>query len=61
MAFRQNSILRFWTDIGSKLVECLNFGKNKGQLSLSQRREMITLLEKKGKDRTQIKNWCPIA
>ena len=28
----------FWTKIGPKLVECLNFCKNKGLLSLSQRR-----------------------
>ena len=53
--------LAFWTDIGPKLVECLNFCKNKGQLSLSQRRGMITLLEKKGRDSTKIKNWRPVA
>ena len=53
--------LAFWTEIGPKLAECLNFCKNKGQLSLSQRRGMITLLEKKGKDSTQIKNWRPVA
>ena len=53
--------LAFWTDIGPKLVECLNFCKNKGELSLLQRRGMITLLEKKGKDSTKIKNWRPVA
>ena len=53
--------LAFWTDICPKLVECLNFCKNKGQLSLSQRRGMITLLQKKGKDSTKIKNWRLVA
>ena len=53
--------LAFSTEIGPKLVERVNFCKNKGQLSLSQRRGMITLLEKKENDSTKIKHWRPVA
>ena len=53
--------VEFWPEIGNKLVECLNFGLSRGTLSLSQRRGAITLLEKKGKDNTLIKNWRPVS
>jgi hypothetical protein len=32
-----------------------------GKLSTSQRQAVITLIEKKGKDRTFIKKWSPIS
>ena len=47
--------LTFWQEIGTKLVECLNYCLEKNILSLSQRRGVITLLEKKGKDPLKIK------
>ena len=47
--------LTFWQEICSKLVDCLNYGLDKNTLSLSQRRGIITLLEKKGKDPLKIK------
>ena len=53
--------LRFWPELGPKLVESLNYSCEKGLLSLSQRRAIITLLEKKGKDSSKIKNWRPVA
>ena len=52
---------KFWPEMGPKLVECLNFSCQQGLLSLSQRRAIITLLEKKGKDNSRIKNWRPVA
>ena len=53
--------VEFWQEIGDKLAECLNFGLARGTLALSQRRGVITLLEKKGKDNTLIKNWRPVS
>ena len=53
--------IHFWPDIGPKLVGSLNYSCEKGLLSLSQRRAIITLLEKKGKDNSKIKNWRPVA
>ena len=47
--------------MGKCLVNVLNFAHEQGQLSNSQKQAMITLLEKKGKDRRFIKNWRPIS
>ena len=41
--------------------QCLEFAQEQGQLSNSQKQAMITLLEKKYKDRRFIKNWRPIS
>ena len=51
----------FWNDIGPKLVSTLNTCKRTGHLSQSQRRGVITLLEKRGKDPRKIKNWRPVS
>ena len=53
--------LSFWHLIGKRLVDALNFAHEQGQLSNSQKQAMITLLEKKDKDRRFIKNWRPIS
>ena len=53
--------LGFWHLIGKRLVNALNFAHEQGQLSNSQKQAMITLLEKKDKDRRFIKNWRPIS
>ena len=47
--------------MGKCLVNALNFAHEQGQLSNSQKQAMITLLEKKDKDRRFIKNWRPIS
>ena len=52
---------KFWNKIGSKLVDTINYGKREGQLSLSQRRGIITLIHKKGKPEDKLKNWRPIS
>ena len=52
---------KFWKEIGPKLVETLNYSKKCGKMSLSQRRAVLTLLHKKGKDEFKIKNWRPIS
>ena len=40
-----------WHLVGKCLVKSLNFAHEQGQLSNSQKQAMITLLDKKGKDR----------
>ena len=42
-------------------VESLNYAFENGELSNSQKQAVITLVEKKGKDKRQIKNWRPIS
>jgi hypothetical protein len=51
----------FWHSISQCLFECLTCSLTKGILPTSQRQATITLNEKKGKDRSQIKNWRPIS
>ena len=51
----------FWTLLGSHLVNCLNYAYKHGELSSSQKQALIVLIEKKDKDRRQIKNWRPIS
>ncbi|KAL9988158.1 hypothetical protein ACROYT_G002566 [Oculina patagonica] len=53
--------LAFWPILGKHLVACLNYAHNHGELSNSQKQAVITLLEKKGKDKRLIKNWRPIS
>ena len=53
--------LAFWDLVGECLVDALTFAQEQGQLSTSQKQAMITLLEKKDKDRRFIKNWRPIS
>ena len=51
----------FWPYIGELMVRSFNTSYDEGQLTVSQRQAVITLLEKPGKDRTLIKNWRPIS
>ena len=53
--------LAFWPLLEKYLVDSLNFSHEHGQLSSSQKQAMITLLEKKGKDKRFIDNWRPIS
>ena len=43
------------------MVESLNYSYDYGELSNSQKRAIITLIEKKDKDRRHIANWRPIS
>ena len=52
--------LAFWPVFGSLLVQSLNYAFEYGELSNSQKQAVITLLEKRGKDKRQIKNWRPV-
>ena len=53
--------LVFWPIVGKHLVDCFNYAHDHGELSNSQKQAVITLLEKKGKDKRLIKNWRPIS
>ena len=43
--------LAFWPVFGSLLVESLNYAFEYGELSNSQKQAVITLVEKRGKDK----------
>ena len=50
----------FWSDIKDLVHESFTYSFEKGELSTDQKRGIITLLPKDGKDITNIKNWRPI-
>jgi hypothetical protein len=51
---------KFWPLVGKILINALNESFQVGQLTISQRQSVLTLLDKK-KDKTLLKNWRPIA
>ena len=51
----------FFDLLGLRLLKCLNYAFCKGVLSASQRQAVITLIEKKGRDKRLIINWRPIS
>lgn len=53
--------LRFWHILGKYLSEGLMDPLDKGILSPNQRRQVITLIPKKGIDKRFLKNWRPIS
>ena len=53
--------LAFWPLIGKSLVDYMNHIYEFGELSTTQKQALVTLIEKKGKDKRLIKNWRPIS
>ena len=51
----------FFQENHSYLSDALNLSFTHGQLPNSHRQAMITLIEKKGKDKRFLKNWRPIS
>ena len=51
----------FFKDVGQYLIDALNLSFDYNMLSTSQRQVVITLVEKKGKDKRYIKNWRQIS
>ena len=47
--------LVFWPIVGEHLIDFFNYAHDHGELSNSQKQAVITLLEKKGKDKRLIK------
>ena len=52
---------KFWEIISEPFVNCVNEIFTSGEMSRSQKRAVITLIEKKGKDRSLLENWRPIS
>ena len=46
----------FWPEIGRNLVDSLNCSYRHGELSTTQKEAVITLIEKKNRDKRLIKN-----
>ena len=51
----------FFNEVSKTLITALNHSFTTGMLSTSQRQAVITLIEKKGKDKRFMKNWRPIS
>ena len=51
----------FFNEVSSTLITALNHSFTTGMLSTSQCQAVITLIEKKGKDKRFMKNWQPIS
>ena len=51
----------FWGKLETFLVSTLNYCFEKGELSTSQKQEIITLIENKNKDKRFIQNWRPVS
>jgi len=51
----------FWKSLGELLLDSLNCSYDRGELSNSKKQAVITLLEKKDKDKRKISNWSPIS
>jgi hypothetical protein len=50
----------FWEDIKDILLSSYNEALENGEMCISQKRGVITLLPKEGKDQRLLKNWRPI-
>ena len=50
----------FWIDIKKNLFECIQYALLKGELTIEQKRGILTLIPKKDKNRLFLKNWRPI-
>ena len=50
----------FWINIKNLVIDSFNYGFASGQLSIDQKRGIISLIPKKDRDRLIIKNWRPI-
>jgi hypothetical protein len=50
----------FWTDIEDLVFDSLKYAIDTGKLSIDQRRSILSLIPKKDKDITNLKNWRPL-
>ena len=51
----------FWPAIGPIMVDSFNYAFENGEMSISQKRGIISLIPKKDKDKKYLKNWRPIS
>ena len=61
MVFPLNSTKPSWAALKDSFIKCVNECFEKGEMSNSQKQAVITLIEKKGKDRSLLENWRPIS
>lgn len=52
---------RFWGLLGNHLLASFLYSEEQGRLTPDQRRGILTLIPKKGKDKRYINNWRPIS
>ena len=50
----------FWPAIGPIMVDSFNYAFENGEMSISQKRGIISRIPKKDKDKKYLKNWRPI-
>ncbi len=50
----------FWKDVKCLVTDSILYGGDTGKLSIDQRRGVLALLPKKGKDIRLLKNWRPL-
>ena len=51
----------FWSCVGELMTNVFNYSFDSGEMSNSQKQAIITLIDKKDKDRTYLENWRPIS
>ena len=51
----------FWNSVGVFMTDVFNYSFELGQMSSSQKQAVISLIDKKGKDRMFLENWRPIS
>ena len=61
MGFPLSFIKKFWSLISDPFINSINERFEKGEMSVSQKQAVITLIEKKGKDCSSLENWQPIS
>ena len=59
--FTAEFFIFFWPDMGHYILNSLNDGYRKGNLSITQRQGVITCIPKPNKLRHLLKNWRPIS
>ena len=52
--------ISFFEKFADPFIQALNQSFVDGEMSISQGQAVITLIEKKGKDKRCIQNWCPV-
>ncbi len=61
MIFLLTSINSFRIDIKYVLIKSLKYAMSNGELSIKQKRRIITIIPKISKNRLLLKNWRPIS
>ena len=56
-----DSFVCFFGEVAPLLIQSLNHSFTVGELSTSQKQAVITLIERKGRNKRLVKNWRPIS